>query len=284
LGYVSQARGRLIILCFAISSLVLAAFPGIDLFVSGLFYSGHFPFSGTQLQRVIRDGTTCFLCVSLSIFVIAYAYNKLLRRDLWGIDGRKVCYVVLVLALGAGLIVNLGFKDQFGRARPRDVTEFGGDRKFTAAFAVSTECRKNCSFSSGEAAAGFFSIAIVYALGRRRRAVAAAVAFGALVSLARIASGAHFLSDTVVSFFIMWLLADCLRYYLRLAQPAVQRKLDEPDQRRARQVVRDEVSPPCFLADRERDPDADGNAQGPQRQARVSVPPYKVEAHQRESR
>jgi lipid A 4'-phosphatase len=220
LGYVSLARGRLIIASFIVTSLVLSAFPEIDLFVSRLFYAGRFPFSGTQAQDLIRDITTLFLCTTILGFTAVCLYNKLLRRDLWGVDVKKVCYLVLVLALGAGLIVNLGFKDNFGRARPRDVAEFGGTRQFTPAFVVSTECRRNCSFSSGEAAAGFFSIAIVYSLARRRRfAVAAAVAFGAVVSIARIASGAHFLSDAVVSFFIMWLLADCLHYYMRLAPP-----------------------------------------------------------------
>ena len=39
---------------------------------------------------------------------------------------------------------------------------------------------------------------------------------GVLVSLARIASGAHFFSDTVVSFFIMLILADVSYFYMVL--------------------------------------------------------------------
>lgn len=217
MGYVGQARGRFIIVCFVVTSLVLVAFPEIDLFVSGLFFDGSFPFNGTHLQDLIRDGTTAFLIVTVLAFIGAYVFNKLFRRRMGDINGRKLGFVALVLMLGAGLIVNLGFKDHFGRARPRDVAEFGGAKKFTPAFVLSNQCRKNCSFSSGEAAAGFFSLAIVYALGRRRRALAVAVAFGAVVSLARVAAGAHFLSDAVVSFFIMWLLTDFLHWYMRLA-------------------------------------------------------------------
>jgi lipid A 4'-phosphatase len=217
LGYLSQTRGRLILVSFIACSAILAAFPQIDLSVSRWFYSGGFPFADSPLHGTIRDLTTGFLWLSFAAVIAAYLINKSRNQRMGGVDGKRVCFLFLVLALGAGLIVNLGFKDHFGRARPRDVSEFGGGRTFTAAFAIGSECRKNCSFSSGEAAAGFFSLALVYALARRRRfAIGLAVAFGATVSLARIAAGAHFLSDTLVSFFIMLMLSDALHYYMRL--------------------------------------------------------------------
>lgn len=220
MGYLNRARGRAIVASFIVASLVFVAFPQIDLFVSGIFYGDSFSFSGTRLQRLIRDATTAFLCISIVGVLAIYLCNRMLRRKLWNIDGKRVCYLLIVLALGAGLIVNFTFKDSFGRARPRDVSEFGGNKTFTSAFSISSQCRENCSFSSGESAAGFFSIAVVYAVSRRRRAaLTAALGFGVVVSAARIASGAHFLSDTVVSFFVMLLLADALYYYMRLAAP-----------------------------------------------------------------
>lgn len=39
---------------------------------------------------------------------------------------------------------------------------------------------------------------------------------GVVVSLARIASGAHFFSDTIVSFFVMLIVADLSYFYLVL--------------------------------------------------------------------
>lgn len=226
MSYLSQSRGRAIVVRFLVTSLVLAAFPQADLFVSGLFYADGFPFDETWLQRSIRVLTTVVLGISILGVAAVYLLNRLLGRSLWSIDGKRVGYLVLVLALGAGLIVNLALKDNFGRARPRDVAEFGGARTFTPAFSVSAECHKNCSFSSGEAAAGFFPIALAYALARRRRAAfIAAILFGSAVSVARIAAGAHFLSDTIVSFFIMWLLADALYFAMGLApkEQALQR-------------------------------------------------------------
>ena len=103
-----------------------------------------------------------------------------------------------------------------GRARPRDVAEFGGTRQFTPPFVLTNQCRTNCSFSSGDAAGAFFSIALVTALSRRRRYMAAAVGFGVVVSFARVSAGAHFFSDTVTSFFVMLIMSDVLYYYLVL--------------------------------------------------------------------
>jgi membrane-associated PAP2 superfamily phosphatase len=41
-----------------------------------------------------------------------------------------------------------------------------------------------------------------------------AFGFGSLVSLCRISAGAHFFSDSVVSFFVMLLVADVFYYYM----------------------------------------------------------------------
>jgi membrane-associated phospholipid phosphatase len=130
--------------------------------------------------------------------------------------------VVLVLAIGCGFIVNFGLKDHFHRARPRDVVEFGGTKLFSPAFQVSNQCKTNCSFSSGDAAGGFFCLALALALSRRRAAYIAGLGVGVVMSIARISSGAHFLSDTVTSFFVMLLVADVLYYYLLVPRPEPQ--------------------------------------------------------------
>jgi lipid A 4'-phosphatase len=106
--------------------------------------------------------------------------------------------------------------------------EFGGSQVYTPAFVASNACHKNCSFSSGEAAGGFFAVAVAWALGRRRALVAAGLGLGAFVSFCRVASGAHFLSDTVVSFFVMLLVADVLYYYLVSAETAELEEREAP--------------------------------------------------------
>jgi lipid A 4'-phosphatase len=216
MSYLKSRRSWTILGCFLATSMLFNAFPGIDIYVSRLFYDGDFPLRDPTWQAFQQRALGTLLCLALFVVVAVYLFNRLRQRNILRIDGRKVCYLFLVLILGAGAIVNAGLKDNFGRVRPRDVVEFGGDRQFTPAFVIGRECRKNCSFSSGDAAAGFFSLAFALALSRRRSAFVAAVAIGALVSLSRIAAGAHFLSDTVVSFFVMLLVADLLHHHIVL--------------------------------------------------------------------
>jgi lipid A 4'-phosphatase len=216
--YLRLARSQAILACFAIVSLLLMVFPRIDLYVSRLFFDNGFYLQQRWWPTLVHEGMGYFLFLSMAAVVGLYAWNKLAKRNLCGLDGKRVVYLFLVLILGAGLIVNVLLKDNFGRARPRDIVEFGGAQLYTPPFIASSACNKNCSFSSGEAAGGFFALALAFALSRRRAAIAAALGFGAFVSFCRIATGAHFFSDTVVSFFVMLIVAEVLYHYLVLAQ------------------------------------------------------------------
>lgn len=212
--YLRLTRTRWIIGSFVLFVILALTFPSIDLQFSRLFFHGKSFSGGQRQQQFLHDGLNIFLAVSLLAVTALYAINRIWRRNLLGIDGRKVVYLLLVLIIGAGLIVNVGLKDNVGRARPRNVTEFGGTKHFTPAFVVSRECDKNCSFSSGDAAGGFFSLALAMALTRRRSAIAAAVAIGVVFSIGRVSAGAHFLSDTVMSFFVMLIVADLLHHFM----------------------------------------------------------------------
>jgi lipid A 4'-phosphatase len=212
LAYLKLRRTQVILACFASISLLLIAFPGVDLRVSRLFYDGGFYMAEQGWTRLLHASVAWFIAGSLGIVAAVYAFNRLWGRNFWGIDGKKVVYLLLVLAFGAGLVVNAMFKSEFGRARPRDIAEFGGTSHFTPAYAMSSNCSRNCSFSSGDGAGAFFALAFA-AVGRRRRGItAAAVGFGVLVSAARVAAGAHFLSDVVVSFFVMLVFSDALHF------------------------------------------------------------------------
>ena len=215
--YLKQRRIQIILGCFLASSLVLSAFPQVDISISRLFFDGSFYLARQWWTTFIHESMGCFLGLALSSVVGLYAWNKLAKRSLCGVDGKKVVYLFLVLIVGAGLTVNVILKDNFGRARPRDIAEFGGSRQYTPPFVISAECGTNCSFSSGEAAGGFFPLVLMMTLSRRRALLAAAAGFGILVSFCRIASGAHFFSDTVVSFFVMLTVADVLFFYLAIS-------------------------------------------------------------------
>jgi lipid A 4'-phosphatase len=217
--YLKLTRARFILMCFLIASAVLMNFPAIDIYIAGLFFDGRFYMQGQWWEQALHNGVSLFLYATTAFVVAVYGFNRIAKAELWGIDGPKVLYLLLVLAIGAGLLVNTTLKDNFGRARPRDVQQFGGPKQFTPAFAMADQCRTNCSFSSGDSAGAFFSLALALVFGRRRALFISGVAFGVAVSISRMAAGAHFFSDTLVSFFVMLITADVLYHYMLLPKP-----------------------------------------------------------------
>lgn len=198
----------------AIAVFLLA--PGLDLWASGLFYR---PGEGFFLANtgVVR---ALYLAVPWIVAAEAVGIPLLLAAGWWrgrwvlGIGPKQAAFVLLVLALGPGVAVNTVLKDHWGRARPSQVTEFGGAQAFTPAPLPATVCDRNCSFVSGHASVGFGLIAFAFLAGdrRRRRALGAgAGAAGTAIGLVRMAQGAHFLSDVVFAGLVVcgiaWLLA-----------------------------------------------------------------------------
>jgi lipid A 4'-phosphatase len=176
--------------------------PGIDLFVSGLFYDPQHGFTLAawpplvEFESLVRWITGAILAVAL----IGALWLRLAGRPLWWLDRNALIFLVAALAIGPGIVTNTVLKDHWGRARPYQVSEFGGSKEFTAAPLPADQCARNCSFVSGHAALGFSLIgfALLLPQGRRRQtAVAAVLGLGALIGLGRIAAGHHFLSDIV---------------------------------------------------------------------------------------
>ena len=123
-----------------------------------------------------------------------------------------LAFLVLAGILGPGAIVNLGFKDNWQRARPYQVENFGGTQKFTRATVMTDQCESNCSFVSGHVACGFFFTTIL--LVHRKRKVAWAVGgtlAGLTIGFSRMADVAHWMSDvlwaypiTLASSWLVW--------------------------------------------------------------------------------
>lgn len=140
---------------------------------------------------------TLFVMVLLYLaYLIIIRYKTVNRRIL-----TCSCYIMLSIAIGPGLLVNHIFKENFGRARPAQVKDFGGDKNFTRAFEYSKECSHNCSFSSGHAAMAYSLTNFAYIVPRIlfSRIYSIALLFGSLVGLSRVLMGGHFLSDILAS-------------------------------------------------------------------------------------
>lgn len=133
---------------------------------------------------------------------------------------RAALFLLLSLAIGPGLVVNTVFKDNWGRARPSQIVEFGGTKQFTPPLVITNQCARNCSFVSGHASVAFFLAAFAFLFtGWKRTAIySGAVIFGLWMGFIRMAMGGHFFSDVIFSG-IFTLLVLHLVHYLILVYP-----------------------------------------------------------------
>jgi lipid A 4'-phosphatase len=191
-----------------IAAILFVVFPGLDLGVAHWFFDPPRSFSlgDTWIGRFFDGFVHYAMEWFLPVIVGVYLYGAVRRRPVLGFTTQRFLFVVLSIALSAGLLTNVILKDSWGRARPSQVVQFGGPKQFSPPFMRSSQCTKNCSFVSGDAslAASFVSLAIV-ADRHRRRWWIGILSFTAVVGLMRMARGSHFLSDVVfgVTFTLM---------------------------------------------------------------------------------
>jgi len=88
-----------------------------------------------------------------------YAARRVGVAVFWAPTGLGVIFLIATIAIGSGLVVNLGLKDHAHRPRPVHVVEFGGTDEFRPWYRFDGACKINCSFVSGEAATGFWMAA-----------------------------------------------------------------------------------------------------------------------------
>jgi lipid A 4'-phosphatase len=194
--------GMLIIVMVSIISLIFIIFPEIDLTFSKLFYSNEYGFflGKHPFFKLLYDIVPLITKLLAGICGIGIILKLIFYRNLKLLSS-PLTYLLLTAALGPGLLVNTMLKDNFGRPRPSQIVEFGGDKIFIGPFKVSDQCRKNCSFTSGHAAMAFYLTSFAYIVSPHFNFIIyiLGVLFGSVVGLARIAQGGHFLSDVFFS-------------------------------------------------------------------------------------
>jgi len=123
-----------------------------------------------------------------------------------------LAFVVCAGIAGPGAIVNWGFKENWQRARPYQVENFGGTQQFSRATVMTDQCDNNCSFVSGHVACGFFFSSLMLIHLRRRKAwLLVGTAAGLAIGFSRMSAVAHWFSDvlwaypiTLMSSWLVW--------------------------------------------------------------------------------
>jgi lipid A 4'-phosphatase len=216
---ITRQLARWDLLLCVLSGVVLHLFPVIDLWVSQQFYQDdHFVLVHDSLfVFVIYDIFASIHLPYLVVFVVGVLLTYLIKWQKAKLWRKRLSFLLLVLLLLPGVMVNLVLKNSsFGRPRPVQVEQFGGESQFAPVFVYSGQCSKNCSFVSGHAATAFFTIAFAWALGRRWIFVFGLV-LGCIVSMVRLAQGAHFLSDVVFSFWVVYFGTIVLAYFYQFS-------------------------------------------------------------------
>jgi lipid A 4'-phosphatase len=204
----------------AVAATVSIDLAGADLAVEALFYS---PGAGWVLGTLdpwaflYRYGNIPAFALGV-LGVIAFALSFFSERI--RPDRMAALFVVALLAIGPGLIVNTVFKDHWGRPRPSEIVQFGGTQTYRSFWQPGSPDQGR-SFPSGHAAVGFFLMAPFFVLRRKapgwaRRALAAGILYGSLMGLGRMIQGGHFLTDVIWSGFMVYFTGLFLYYLFRL--------------------------------------------------------------------
>lgn len=187
--------------------------PAIDLSISHYFYDPNHSFPIHPFLSFIYDygiipGQIAFAISAILLFLSGF-FKK------WNKWYPSALVMVLTLAIGSGLITHAILKDHWGRPRPKQVIEFGGQQPFRPYYKPNFfhQPEPSKSFPCGHCTMGFYFFALALIgqrTGNRRLfygALAFALSLGILLSFNRIAQGGHFLTDTIASAIVMWLTA-----------------------------------------------------------------------------
>lgn len=204
----TRRETRLWLLLIAALLLVYLIWPGLDLPVSAMFYRPDQGFWIDRLHwvRAVHESVPWVGRLLLAGAAACWLRGRWTQQPAWRRLARPAAALALCLVFGLGLLVHGVLKDHWGRARPAQVTQFGGAAIYTPPWQPSSACKRNCSFVSGHAGTGFALIALgtLGAVRRRRRWLAIGWGAGLLLGSLRIAQGGHFLSDVLFCGLLLW--------------------------------------------------------------------------------
>ncbi|CAB5137012.1 hypothetical protein D3OALGA1CA_3607 [Olavius algarvensis associated proteobacterium Delta 3] len=189
----------------------------LDRRISRLFYtasSGWFLNGTPPWNWLYRYGTVPGVVLTAGSLVLLAAGVARKQYRHWR---RDALLIFLTAVIGGGLIVNSALKPFWGRPRPGQITEFGGQWEYRSPLQPGTP-GKGQSFPCGHCTMGYIFVTLFF-LRRRYPRVAYlggsfGILYGAVVSVGRIVDGGHFPTDTLWSLGIILLVAGVLYYFI----------------------------------------------------------------------
>ncbi len=215
---------------------IFALFPEIDLKVTHFFFfDGQFPLRGNvsplhNVGSLALDYTVricCILSALICLGAIVFQYTRKFipavlqnlgdkLRSYIKFTNKQLKYLFLVIVITPGIIVHWVMKPIWERARPVNVTEFGGEKTYTTFYHLHAHMDGN-SFPSGHAAMAFALVALGYMVApeKRKKVLFITICYAILASACRVWQGSHFISDVTFSGLLtLWTIIIMDRLYL----------------------------------------------------------------------
>lgn len=190
----------------AVGGTALFTFTDLDVVWTRPFYDPSHPFFPWPDERFLiwrffyyaAPIVTALLALGALGGILAGTVRRHLRP--WRMYG---LFMILIVAIGPGVIINGIFKNNWGRPRPRQVEAFGGSETYRPPLlpGPNSDCK---SFPCGHSSVGYAFVGLWMIWRRRRPSLAwssllGGYALGTLMGIGRTAAGGHWPSDVLWS-------------------------------------------------------------------------------------
>lgn len=212
----------LLLVVTALVSIVFLSKPELDIYIASFFFEegDSFPLNNNfflvQL-RLLFNIEVGILCVGsvLMMIIARINMNMIIPAKFWD-------FLLASYLIGPLLLVNIIFKSNWGRARPANIEEFGGQLTFTPPYYISDQCSLNCSFVSGEgsaiATAGILLSIIAWNIFPKHRSISVGlIGIISIIGISlRIVKGRHFISDSLLATLFCAIIIVLLYHFMKI--------------------------------------------------------------------
>lgn len=211
---IKQVSPQFLFISLLLVLILLTIGPSLDLFFSSIVYKGSGQFILQSYYPFVKVVREILLPAILAYVLLLPFFSKfmLIKKIFFKyIFSYKELIFIWSSILINTIIVHL-LKNLWGRARPGDVTQLGGDGVFSPWYIISNACSTNCSFVSGDSAVGF-SVIVLYFVTQNQKYIVLSAFFGLLLGMVRVSEGGHFLSDVIFSGLLVVLITFFLKKF-----------------------------------------------------------------------